>query len=558
MRSKLFTLIALTAISISFIFGGCGGGGGGGNGATGIQYTGLTTQATIDENNAEQLALGAYTGGDIGTVMGGRAVVQTGEIDRSRTIALVEAIEKSILHIDLNASLDGASYRAIITDSGTILGNCGGSISYTVEINDVTGEFTGTFNFSNYCEDDVTLSGSSSISGIVDLVIGEFIQLSMSFDSLIVTVTGDTFTTKGNISYDDLQAPLVHVDMDLLMRDNSTEKVYWSHNYYLRISKGPDYIELYMIGRYYDPDCGYVDVESTTDFRIYDVDLWPSSGVLIVEGDTGTFGGNTMARLTDYSCGACVVDADTDGGGSYSWSSGFLNMYFEEVDPPQAPYNLEPPNNEILVGTEPTLSWTAGARSCGFDVYLDTVNPPLTRISSKHSETTFQTSGLAASTIYYWKVVAWNAIGSDSSKVQSFKTGVDPTLTDVAVYKTCPVEMIAGEQASYTVTVMNNGPAPALGVIVTDTLPNCVQFVEATSDSAPFPPDAIDDTALTWYLGDIAIGASVEFSIVVQTDEDCPYITVVNDVSATTDSGDDTAGNNNDSCSSEVLVSGTP
>jgi hypothetical protein len=426
MRSKLFTLISLTAISIFSIFGGCGGGGGGGDGGSGdagVQYTGLTTQATIDESNAEQLALGAYGGSDMGTMMVGSSLTQVRDIDRSRILTISEAIEKSILHIDVNAALDGPAYSALVTDRGTIYGNCGGSASYTISVDDITGEFTGTDNYSNYCEDDVTLSGSSSISGIVDLVIGEFIQLRMSYDSLTVTVTGDSITVKGSITYDDLQAPTVHVDMDLLIREISTGKVYWAHNYYLRISKGPGYIDVYIIGRYYDPDCGYVDVETTTDLRTYYGEYWPTRGVLIVEAETGSFGGRTIACLTFYACGACVVDADTDGGGSYNWCSGFLNMYFDEVDPPEAPYNLQPPNTELIVGTNPSLSWTAGARSCGFDVYLDTVNPPLTIVSSRQSETTFQPSGLVASTIYYWKVVAWNAIGSESSDVLSFQTG---------------------------------------------------------------------------------------------------------------------------------------
>jgi hypothetical protein len=457
MRSKLFTLISLTAISIFSIFGGCGGGGGGGDGGSGdagVQYTGLTTQATIDESNAEQLALGAYGGSDMGTMMVGSSLTQVRDIDRSRILTISEAIEKSILHIDVNAALDGPAYSALVTDRGTIYGNCGGSASYTISVDDITGEFTGTDNYSNYCEDDVTLSGSSSISGIVDLVIGEFIQLRMSYDSLTVTVTGDSITVKGSITYDDLQAPTVHVDMDLLIREISTGKVYWAHNYYLRISKGPGYIDVYIIGRYYDPDCGYVDVETTTDLRTYYGEYWPTRGVLIVEAETGSFGGRTIACLTFYACGACVVDADTDGGGSYNWCSGFLNMYFDEVDPPEAPYNLQPPNTELIVGTNPSLSWTAGARSCGFDVYLDTVNPPLTIVSSRQSETTFQPSGLVASTIYYWKVVAWNAIGSESSDVLSFQTGFDEVDPPEAPYNLQPPnnELIVGTNPSLSWT----------------------------------------------------------------------------------------------------------
>jgi hypothetical protein len=58
MRSKFFSLIALTAIAISFIFGGCGGGGGGnGDG---------DDQAVVDENNAQEMIAGAFEAANSG------------------------------------------------------------------------------------------------------------------------------------------------------------------------------------------------------------------------------------------------------------------------------------------------------------------------------------------------------------------------------------------------------------------------------------------------------------------------------------------------------------
>lgn len=318
-------LAAITLGLMAIVATGGGGGGGGGGGTPPMQYTGLSTPATIDGTNAVQLAVGAYAGGAVGSVMGSGAVAQTGKIGRPRTLTISKALEKAIRHIDVASALGSASFGAIITDSGTIDGNCGGSLSYTINIDDVTGDFTGNFNFNNYCEDGVTFSGNSSVSGTADLVTEEFIQLSLSFDSLSITTDGDSITIDGSITYDDLQAPLVNVDMDFLMRDDSTKKVYWLHNYYLRISEGPDYIDFYILGRYYDPDYGYVDSESTTDFRIYDGDVWPSQGVLIIEGETGIAGGSTMARLTAGPPGIYEVDADTNGDGAWDWNSGPLN-----------------------------------------------------------------------------------------------------------------------------------------------------------------------------------------------------------------------------------------
>jgi hypothetical protein len=424
----LFGVIAFGLIAIVGSGGGGGGGGGGGDGGGGITYTGITSQATIDETNAVDLATGAYYGGNFGTTMA-LGAIQTEEdrqISRPRTLIVSQALNKCIDLVNFTSASSSTFYGSTYTE--TIYGTCGGSGTISIDVNDVTGDFTGSLNFNNYCENGVTISGSTSFSGVIDVNTGDLLKFSFSFDNLSFNDGSDSFTIDGNISYNYTTYP-VTISMDILMRDDSTGKVFWSHNYFLSITGGANYIDFYILGRYYDPDYGYVDSESTADFRIYDGDVWPSQGVLIVEGNTGRLGGSTTARFTGYACGACVVDADTEGGGSYDWSSGFLNMYFDEVNPPEAPYNLDPTNNEIVFGTNPTLSWLAGARSCGFDVYLDIDNPPLTLVSSKQFETTFQPSGLVSSTIYYWKVVAWNTIGSNTSDVRSFKTGVTTTLS---------------------------------------------------------------------------------------------------------------------------------
>ena len=52
----------------------------------------------------------------------------------------------------------------------------------------------------------------------------------------------------------------------------------------------------------------------------------PSSGDLIVTGDTGIGGGATRARLTALNNTAFLVEADTDGDGQYDdYSSGAVS-----------------------------------------------------------------------------------------------------------------------------------------------------------------------------------------------------------------------------------------
>jgi uncharacterized repeat protein (TIGR01451 family) len=57
-------------------------------------------------------------------------------------------------------------------------------------------------------------------------------------------------------------------------------------------------------------------------------------------------------------------------------------------------------------------------------------------------------------------------------------TAVTPAAADLSVTKTAnPALVIAGETLTYTIVLMNNGPAEALGVVLTDTLPGMVEFV---------------------------------------------------------------------------------
>ena len=85
------------------------------------------------------------------------------------------------------------------------------------------------------------------------------------------------------------------------------------------ITEGVDGIGSYLdveitSGKYYEPDYGYVTISTPTPFRVYDSDLWPRNGVMVV---TGT--GNTKVRLTAISNTQCQIDADLDGDDTYEW-----------------------------------------------------------------------------------------------------------------------------------------------------------------------------------------------------------------------------------------------
>ena len=72
---------------------------------------------------------------------------------------------------------------------------------------------------------------------------------------------------------------------------------------------------------------------------------------------------------------------------------------------------------------------------------------------------------------------------------------------------------LAGDSIVYTMTVTNNGPAPASNVSLTDSLPVGVSYV---SDDAA---GDYDDASGTWTVGDIANGATATLNITATVDD---------------------------------------
>jgi transposase-like protein len=86
---------------------------------------------------------------------------------------------------------------------------------------------------------------------------------------------------------------------------------------------------------------------------------------------------------------------------------------FTTIQAPPVAFNLlSPANSAINQNVSGTLSWQTSMNATGYDVYLGTANPPVTKVSSNQSAASYNYSGLTNSNTYYWKVVAKNAIDS--------------------------------------------------------------------------------------------------------------------------------------------------
>lgn len=94
---------------------------------------------------------------------------------------------------------------------------------------------------------------------------------------------------------------------------------------------------------------------------------------------------------------------------------------------PFLPQLVLPEYNATVSGSTTVLSWTASdvdtSDALTYDVYLGTVNPPITKVGTAITATTLNTSSLQYATVYYWKVVVKDNKGGETiGQVWSFKT----------------------------------------------------------------------------------------------------------------------------------------
>jgi uncharacterized repeat protein (TIGR01451 family) len=109
---------------------------------------------------------------------------------------------------------------------------------------------------------------------------------------------------------------------------------------------------------------------------------------------------------------------------------------------------------------------------------------------------------------------------------------------------------VGGYHLSYTLTVANDGPDAAIGVILTDTLPGSTAFVSATPDEGSCSES---DGTVTCNLANLARDASATVTIVVTIDPSTPEGAVlVNTADVAITESDPNATNN--FATSEIAV----
>ncbi|WP_415953869.1 hypothetical protein [Methanobrevibacter woesei] len=103
------------------------------------------------------------------------------------------------------------------------------------------------------------------------------------------------------------------------------------------------------------------------------------------------------------------------------------------------------------------------------------------------------------------------------------------------------------DEIEYVITVTNNGPDDATGVVVSDKLPNGLIFTDSVADRGSYDPE----TGI-WTIGDLANGETLTLTIIAKIN-----ITgnITNEADTTGDQYDPDVDNNEDDITSEILPS---
>jgi uncharacterized repeat protein (TIGR01451 family) len=127
------------------------------------------------------------------------------------------------------------------------------------------------------------------------------------------------------------------------------------------------------------------------------------------------------------------------------------------------------------------------------------------------------------------------------NNVADVTTPIVPAVADLSVSKSAShAVVIAGERLTYTIALENNGPADALNVVLTDTLPGGVTFVSIDNANCAFANGAV---VCSW--SELAADAEVELELVVAVDPTTRG-SLTNLVEVDSDTPDQQPGNNND------------
>jgi uncharacterized repeat protein (TIGR01451 family) len=132
---------------------------------------------------------------------------------------------------------------------------------------------------------------------------------------------------------------------------------------------------------------------------------------------------------------------------------------------------------------------------------------------------------------------------------------------DTNVVATGPTSVAPSNNLTYTLTIANNGPKLATGVVLSDSVPVHTKFISLTQTTGPtsacVSPAQGTTGTITCTLDPLALGSSVRWTLIVKVDSNASVGSVITNVANLWGSAADSNPANNSS-STTSNVTGTP
>jgi hypothetical protein len=205
--------------------------------------------------------------------------------------------------------------RAVVSESGTLNDGYGGSVSYSLSVDDQTGAFTGSFTANNYHGGGGgTISGAMTVSGTYNIAADVFNSINFTLSAVTVTDASSSVTVSGSVVL--LNGNPATGTVTLYLTDNVTGKTDWIDNFTINVTEGVGYANATISGKIYLHDYGFVVISTSTPFHFLAGNTYPSSGTMIVTGAS-----NGRVKLTVVNSTSYTVDVDANGDGIYETTS---------------------------------------------------------------------------------------------------------------------------------------------------------------------------------------------------------------------------------------------
>lgn len=280
--STIFVTLTTLAVLVA-----CGGGGGSAGGVP--VFSGVSTQAVIDDENAQQLVMAAYDGGALTD-----SLIMPLSVGGGRNLPLAPLGK---ILFDSLPSLDFTPRVAkLATQTNTVAGPCGGSATMT--ISDQGTSASGSVVYGDYCDGGVILNGSMTFSGTLNTQTN-VVSISMGFNNLSVGAGSLYGSVSMSVDLDDPNAPST-MSMSVLLTD-SLDRTYWVQNYTISVTPGGTLDAVQFSGTYHDFDAGHVVITTTETLQVDSFSGIPESGTLHFAGANGTYADLTATGGGTYT-----------------------------------------------------------------------------------------------------------------------------------------------------------------------------------------------------------------------------------------------------------------